>query len=343
MAPGLFADEDAVAPALDELAKRMKKRELAVLLVPREQAAGLVGVTMPDEVKGEWPAQAVQLSCRPGQGAGQASPAGRADAADAAVEVEAEMLEFVKDRMTWQLADAERLPFAEAKKNSGNHWFKAGDLDRALVRGATRQAALLGALCYGSHGTATHVSTPQKRYQKGCEALDFEQDAPPEAADLKVRRVPRMGGLPLCARGSCLRACAPSPGVVHAQPGGRAPQAAELPRRDPVLQGGPAPQPGQHQGAVPQSPGARPSRVSARGATGWRAGPGAQRSHRHVHPRRLASRRDLDQAVLDLQSALQSQPDEATARSIQAELRRVQHELRESSRKQDFFARMFQA
>merc|ERR1719323_2537234 len=91
-------DEDAVAPALDELAKRMKKRELAVLLVPREQAAGLVGVTMPDEVK---------------------------DAADAAVEVEAEMLEFVKDRMTWQLADAERLPFAEAKKNSGNHWFKA--------------------------------------------------------------------------------------------------------------------------------------------------------------------------------------------------------------------------
>jgi len=62
-----------------------------------------------------------------------------------------------------------------------------------------------------------------------------------------------------------------------------------------------------------------------------------------VHPRRLASRRDLDQAVLDLQSALQSQPDEATARSIQAELRRVQHELRESSRKQDFFARMFQA
>ncbi|XP_019175212.1 PREDICTED: peptidyl-prolyl cis-trans isomerase FKBP65-like isoform X2 [Ipomoea nil] len=99
-------DEEQVIDGLDKAIKTMKKGEIAVVTIQPEYAFG----------SSESPQE---LAVVPG---------------NSTVYYEVEMVSFIKDKETWEMNTQEKIEAAQAKKEQGNVFFKAGKYEKASKR-----------------------------------------------------------------------------------------------------------------------------------------------------------------------------------------------------------------
>lgn len=101
------ADEGETIAALDKACCKMKKGEVAELRAHADMAWGSEGHTFSGGARVEGGQEVV---------------------------LEVEMVEFEKQKGSWEMEDAEKVEFAESRKANGNGWFKKGHFERAIAR-----------------------------------------------------------------------------------------------------------------------------------------------------------------------------------------------------------------